>query len=103
MKKRQQIRVGVFETNSSSTHSLTICTKEEYEKFKNSELFLNIWKHKLLRKDEVAEENIEDQEIFTYEKYQKYAKDWEDTFEEEYITPSGDKIVVFGYYDYDNC
>ena len=26
------IRRGVFETNSSSTHSLTICTNESYEK-----------------------------------------------------------------------
>ena len=30
-----QIRPNVFETNSSSTHSLNICTKEEFENWKN--------------------------------------------------------------------
>ena len=32
-----QIRQGVFETNSSSTHSLCICTKKEYEDLPNKE------------------------------------------------------------------
>ncbi|WP_313584682.1 hypothetical protein [Lacrimispora sp.] len=29
---KRQIRRGVFETNSSSTHSLTMCSEEEFEK-----------------------------------------------------------------------
>ena len=33
------IRNGVFETNSSSTHSITMCTKSDYEKWKNGELY----------------------------------------------------------------
>lgn len=28
---KRQIRRGVYETNSSSTHSLTMCSKEEFE------------------------------------------------------------------------
>ena len=28
---KRQIRRGVFETNSSSTHSLTMCLKSDYE------------------------------------------------------------------------
>ena len=28
---KRQIRRGVFETNSSSTHSLTMCSEEEFE------------------------------------------------------------------------
>lgn len=35
------IRQNVFETNSSSTHSLTIVPEEEFEKFKNCDLLLN--------------------------------------------------------------
>jgi len=31
-----QVRKGVFETNSSSTHSLTLFSKEEWEAFKNN-------------------------------------------------------------------
>jgi len=34
------IRRGVFETNSSSTHSLTFCKKSEWEDFKNGNLYL---------------------------------------------------------------
>lgn len=29
---KKQIRRGVFETNSSSVHSLTMCSSDEYEK-----------------------------------------------------------------------
>ena len=32
-----QLRKGVFETNSSSTHSLTLYNKDEWEGFKNGE------------------------------------------------------------------
>lgn len=35
------IRNNVFETNSSSTHSLTIVPEEEFEKFKNCDLLLD--------------------------------------------------------------
>ena len=30
---KRQIRRGVFETNSSSTHSITMCSNKEYEKW----------------------------------------------------------------------
>lgn len=33
------IRIGTFETNSSSTHSITMCMEEEFEKWKNGELY----------------------------------------------------------------
>lgn len=34
----RQIRIGVFETNSSSTHTLVVCTDEELEKWKKGEI-----------------------------------------------------------------
>lgn len=36
-----QIRHGVFETNSSSTHSITLCKKSEYDAWKRGEVYLN--------------------------------------------------------------
>lgn len=33
----RQVRRMTFETNSSSTHSLTMCTKEEYDNWKKWE------------------------------------------------------------------
>ena len=37
----KQIRHSVFETNSSSTHSLTMCTKQEFNDFNSGKLFIN--------------------------------------------------------------
>ena len=37
----KQIRANVFETNSSSSHSLVLCDKNTYQKFVNGELFYN--------------------------------------------------------------
>lgn len=36
-----QMRKNVFETNSSSTHSITMCTKDEYDAWVNGKLLLN--------------------------------------------------------------
>ena len=38
-----QIRKNVFETNSSSTHSLVMCTDDEYNKWANGELYYCMW------------------------------------------------------------
>ena len=40
---KRQIRRGVYETNSSSTHSLTMCSEEEFEQWKNGELLFDEW------------------------------------------------------------
>lgn len=36
-----QIRQGVFETNSSSTHSITMVSGDMFDKWKNGEVYLN--------------------------------------------------------------
>lgn len=38
-----KIREGLFETNSSSTHNLTICTKKEYNDWKAGKLLYNYY------------------------------------------------------------
>ena len=40
---KRQIRRGVFETNSSSTHSLTMCSEEEFEAWKRGEVLFQEW------------------------------------------------------------
>lgn len=37
----RQIRRGIFESNSSSVHTLTICMKEDYNKWIKGEVYLN--------------------------------------------------------------
>lgn len=35
---KKQIRRGVFETNSSSVHSITMCTRSDFDRWKDGEL-----------------------------------------------------------------
>ena len=114
----KQIRVGVFETNSSSTHSLTIVSKEEYEKFKSGDFVWNKDFSKLqsledAKKELIKErkkwdedfeetpENVEELLEETTETYDNFGSDYE-TFKREYKTKSGEEIVAFGYYGMDN-
>jgi hypothetical protein len=108
----EKVRFGVFETNSSSTHNLTIVPKEEFEKFKRGELL--IMGEDLVTKEEALKEYEENQKQF-YDTYEEWVEDcgevedyeqWEDdeyleTFIERYTSNSGDEIVVFGKYGMD--
>lgn len=64
------IRMNTFETNSSSTHSLTIVPEEEYEKFENCDLLL----------DYSTFVSTEDE----YKNVMKNLKSYEDNMSDEY-------------------
>lgn len=53
-----QIRQGLFETNSSSTHTITIVDAEDFENWKKGEVWYNESDDKFLPVDESIEENI---------------------------------------------
>lgn len=96
----KQIRIGVFETNSSSTHSLCIVSKEDYDKWINGELrFREYFKSERFVPNvpENSEVGVtfEEYEEETFDDYSPYTP-----FHEEFETPSGDKMVAFGYYGY---
>lgn len=57
---KTQIRSGVFETNSSAIHSITICTQKEYSDWLNdmTRMLNDYPDNKFLPKDEAIEENI---------------------------------------------
>lgn len=117
---KRQIRRGVFETNSSSTHSITMCSEKEYEKFKNGESYIN-WDDSFVTKEEIIEDirkegcdfdNLSDEEKDNIIK--KYMKDmelkdynsyWGDEYLEGYVdsytTKSGEKVIAFGKYGYE--
>lgn len=85
-----QVRRGVFETNSSSVHSLCICSEDDYDRFKNGELFYNSY-------EQILTKNSDD---MTYEDFLRELEYYEG-YEEYYTTKSGDNIVVFGYHGFD--
>lgn len=45
---KRQVRKGVFETNSSSIHSITMCTKTDYVKWMNGEMAWSRWACELI-------------------------------------------------------
>lgn len=90
-----QIRPEVFETNSSSVHALTVCTKAEYEAFKNGELLYNNWYGKLVSLEE------KNDDTFDYDEFQERGYEYGETYSHQFTTPSGDEMVAFGYYGHD--
>jgi len=113
-----KIRRGVFETNSSSVHSLIICSKAEFEKLNRGELYIDTWSDELATREKVIEavskyfdrEKLEamDEDDFRavirdngFETFDDLEGNDLDYFEQEYTTEHGDKIVAFGCYGFD--
>ena len=121
----KKVRKSVFETNSSSVHTLTICTDEQYGLYTNGELLHSKYgwilrgtkykgrefftreeaveiekayftKHGREYDDESIEESLRD-DFESYNDEDEYLE----YYEEHFVTPSGDKMVVFGKYGYD--
>ena len=119
------IRRRTFETNSSSTHSITMCSESDFDKWKKGEMYWNRWNEELVPKEEVEkemaklkeefisehpdydkddidwEEQLEDylnsdKEYYTYEEFNDYDYIEYETFEDSY-----DGVVAFGYYGMD--
>lgn len=97
----RQIRRGLFETNSSSTHSLTMCDKETYERWKKGELLFDTEMEKFVKNDGQPVD-CKESEYCTYGGYDEYVENmWFESFEQKYTTPRGENVVAFGYYGHD--
>ena len=100
---KRQIRRGVFETNSSSTHSITMFMKSDYDKWVAGELVWSRWNDELVEITSEVKASMEDGDgdYLTYEQF----NDWDyleyETFKSTFKTPNNDEIVSFGYYGYD--
>lgn len=126
----RQIRRGVFETNSSSVHSITMCSGEEFEKFRNGEVWhINdggYWclpdrfsdrewitpeeARQALREykyyDGPDPSELDDDEVCRaldrgVETYENIGGEYYETYENKYTTPGGETIYAFGYYGHD--
>lgn len=100
-----QIRQGVFETNSSSTHAIAICTQEEWDKLQSGEYLVNEWSiNDIISKDDPKAINDPDDDNWdsryvTYEEL--YDESEYEFFTRHFTTPSGDEMVAWGFYGYD--
>ena len=100
----RQIRRGVFETNSSSVHSITMCMQSDFDKWKAEELVFDRWNDVLAPvTDDIKKAMEEDDDQFLT--YEQFFHDWDcleyETFKEDFTTPTGEKVISFGYYGHD--
>lgn len=69
-------RTGVFETNSSSVHTLVICTEDDFNDFKNGKKAYT-WKDDLVDVEKVDENEVEKKAEEIYNSVRKsFWKDW---------------------------
>ena len=112
----KSVRLNVFETNSSSTHSLTLVSKEDYEAWKNGEYLIDegddlVTKEQAIKElkedypdkdfdnEDVVNELLEDYCFKTYKEY--FNDEYLETFTTRYTSKSGDEVVAFGKYGYE--
>lgn len=88
------------------SHSMCICTEEDYQKFLDGELIYDAWSASLVDPAMIDEEKRRCEEGWGGVRYLKdgefYKLEWHSRscYDEHFITPSGDKMVVFGVYGY---
>lgn len=121
----RQIRYGIFETNSSSTHSLTMMMKSDYDRWSDENLYLYTgggysWdsnkpiRNTLYTRDEAVEfvknsryhkEEYEIDEEYLREmdfiSSDNWGSEYLESFYKEFTTPSGETVIAFGEYGYD--
>jgi len=105
------VRNNVFETNSSSTHSITMCSENDYNKWKKGELFYNKWEESFYTKQEIIEKAKEKQMNYIkkkqegntlYHYQEKYieAKNDEELYDLEYEEDGNTYYSYDKFWDY---
>ena len=116
----QQIRYGVFETNSSSTHSITMCMKSDYDAWQRGEVLFDQEADAFITREQalgiVAEgrwcngvdpstltpDELDDalRENYIYN-FNNFGSMYLEQYEDSFTTPSGETVVAFGEYGHD--
>lgn len=100
-----QIRQGLFETNSSSTHTITVVDAEDFENWKKGKVWYNTNEEKFLPIDEAIEENIKTIEADYLESDEKLPESFKEkyrelkSFEEAFRETEDDFDFDFDYED----
>ena len=100
-----QIRRGVFETNSSSTHSLVMFKGSDWELFKEGKMLMSgpPYFDKLVKVEDVPKEDVENEDYITYDTWSNmdaYADDWEALKDVVKDSNGVDSTVVISIYCY---
>lgn len=119
-----QIRQGVFETNSSSTHSLSMCLETEWRDFESGKIWMRSNGDGFIDPETAKEENEktlaerkaickkhgwsfdeDDYDYLMHQSYQMYMDNLDrgsyEQFVERRILSDGTSVIGFGYFGYD--
>lgn len=100
--RKQTIRYGVFETNSSLVHSLTICSEEDFNKWKSGEYLFDTYKKEFVLSFTLSDKDKQKAKEEYIRNQSDYMKDWEElpeTAREKYFNEYVEKNDLFDYYD----
>ena len=80
---KRQVRYGTWETNSSSTHVLHICSKDEFEKWQNGEVIFDRWNEEFITPSDVTVEMQDLEEFYSRKHKDPYVKKFLELDEDE--------------------
>ena len=86
---KRQIRRGVYETNSSSCHSLTMCSEEEFEQWKKGEILFNRYENEFIKAYNLSDEDKREAAQDYKDHKDEFSKEWSELSEsakEKYYT-----------------
>ena len=91
-----KIRTGTFETNSSSTHSLILCSDTEYKALEEKESMIDTWQDKVVPFSEYEKDRYAS-------RYETLDEFWDTDLETYNETKKIDGVIVhaLGKYGYD--
>lgn len=89
-------RKNLFETNSSSTHVLTMCTATEFEDWEKGKYLYDTTTDKLVPVDQCRYGNPD--RYYTKDQYDKYVDSILDDCCGEYFEDSYNDIKAFGFF-----
>lgn len=79
----RQVRRMTFETNSSSTHSITICSQETYDKWCDGKVLFGDWNQDFIEAEELTPYDYECAKAKYESSKGKYYKNWEELSAED--------------------
>lgn len=91
-----KVRTGAFETNSSSTHCLILCSDAEYKALQEDEAMIDTWHDKVVPFDKIEKA----EEEYRYKTFDEF---WDTDLETYNETKEIDGVIVhaIGKYGYD--
>lgn len=96
------IRIGVFETNSSSVHTFTMVEESVYDAWRLGEYLYHVNKEELVRTEDArtSEEYLKD-DYLSYDEYNEHVNEYPYTEYYYKRNVEGKDYIIFGYCGYD--